>query len=285
MTQANAANLFRKLTRHTKWELKQAIPLQFNNHHAQGMLRIGDLFYMSSVELSEWPKRYDVPSVDGFDRTPGVGMGHLFVFDLQGELVQDVMLGEGDAYHPGGIDWDGTSIWVPVAEYRPQSRSLMYRVNLQTLKAEIAFRVPDHIGGVVRLGQDGDLVGNSWASRKFYVWNAQGELLKEQDNSSHFVDYQDGHYIGEGLMLVSGIAELPHPSGGAYELGGLALIDMHTLRTLHEVPITLYSPGGHVITRNPVFLEPSGDELRLYAVPDDDQGTLLIYETSHLGRK
>jgi len=24
-------------------------------------------------------------------------------------------------YHPGGIDFDGVNIWVPVAEYRPDS--------------------------------------------------------------------------------------------------------------------------------------------------------------------
>ena len=31
-------------------------------------------------------------------------------------------------YHPGGIDYDGRHIWVPVAEYRPNSRSIIYRV-------------------------------------------------------------------------------------------------------------------------------------------------------------
>ncbi|WP_308162560.1 DUF6454 family protein [Bacillus sp. ISL-7] len=35
-------------------------------------------------------------------------------------------LGEGDVYHPGGIAIDCKSIWVPVAEYRPNSKSMIY---------------------------------------------------------------------------------------------------------------------------------------------------------------
>ena len=32
-------------------------------------------------------------------------------------------------YHPGGIDYDGRHIWVSVAEYRPNSRSIVYRID------------------------------------------------------------------------------------------------------------------------------------------------------------
>jgi Family of unknown function (DUF6454) len=55
-------------------------------------------------------------------------------------------------------------------------------------------------------------------------------------------------------------------------LSGLALIDMKALEAIHEVPITVFLPRGHVITRNPVFLETANRELRLYAVPDDERG-------------
>ncbi|MBW7452593.1 DUF6454 family protein [Paenibacillus sepulcri] len=278
---------FQSLARSTKWELTNKIDLQFNNHHSQGMVRIGDLFYLSSVELIEKPAGFDKPRL-GYDRTPGKGIGHLFVFDIQGKLVQDILLGEGDIYHPGGIDFDGDKIWVPVAEYRPDSESIVYKVDPTTMKAEEFFRVPDHIGGMVRDGQDGKLTGNSWGSRKFYKWDQNGQLLLVKENSSHFVDYQDGQYAGEGKMILSGISELAHSSSGnskPYELGGLALIEMNTLNTIHEVPITEFSPQGHVITRNPVFLENAGQELRLYAVPDDDRGSLLIYETCNLNNK
>jgi hypothetical protein len=290
---------FQRLTRGTKWTLVDKVELQFNNYHAQGMVRIGELFYLSSVELDERPRRYDVPQ-QRYDRSPGRGRGHLFAFDRQGRLVHDVALGEGTVYHPGGIDFDGEHIWVPVAEYRPHSKSIVYKIDAVAMKAEKAFRVGDHIGGVVRDRQTGHLVGNSWGSRTFYEWDETGRQLRAADNLSHFVDYQDGHYVGDGKMLLSGIAELPgHAAtaalaslggggsgGGAYELGGLALIDIRTFRPIHEVPVTELSPHGHVITRNPVLVECAGGagrELRLYAVPDDDCGSLLVYETSGLG--
>lgn len=272
--------LFRKLSRKTKWEQKEQIELQFNNYHSQGMVRIGDFFYMSSVELIEFPMRIDDPK-HRYDRTPGKGIGHLFVFDYQGKLVNEISLGEGEIYHPGGIDYDGTHIWVPVAEYRPHSQSIIYKVDPVTLRAEESFRVQDHIGGLLREGQNGKLIGNSWGSRKFYEWDLSGQQLLEKDNTSHFIDYQDGHYVGDGKVILSGISELVNPASKSkpYELGGLALIDLRTLKTIHEIPMTEFSPQGHVITRNPVFLESAGEEIRLYAVPDDNNGALLIYET------
>jgi hypothetical protein len=278
---------FQNLTRDTKWQQKEKIDLQFNNYHSQGMVRIGDLFYLSSVELIEKPVKYDHPQ-GGYDRTPGKGIGHLFVFDKQGKLVKDIRLGEGNIYHPGGIDFDGKNIWVPVAEYRPNSQSIIYKVDPKTMKAEEAFRVHDHIGGLVRDGQNGKLIGISWGSRKFYEWNEKGQQLLVKENPSYFIDYQDCHYVGQGKMICSGISELPNPASGnstPYELGGLALLDMKTLNMIHEVPLTEFSPQGHVITRNPVFLEQAGQELRLYAVPDDDHGSLLVYETSNLNNK
>jgi Family of unknown function (DUF6454) len=278
---------FQQLSRNTKWQQKEKIHLQFNVYHPQGMTRIGDLYYMSSVEIIEKPVKYDQPK-DGYDRTPGKGVGHLFVFNKQGELLKDIQLGEGIMYHPGGIAFDGKFIWVPVAEYRPNSHSIVYKVNYETMKVEEAFRVNDHIGGLVHDAQSGKLIGVSWGSRKFYEWNEKGQQLRVKENSSHFIDYQDCESAGKGKMVCSGISELPNPATAyskPYELGGLALLDMKRLNTIHEVPLMEFSPQGHVITRNPVFLENVGQELRLYAVPDDDDASLLVYETTNLNNK
>ncbi|MEU8606857.1 DUF6454 family protein [Actinoplanes sp. NPDC048791] len=84
---------------------------------AQGLARVGDRLILSSVEILEAPVRYPEP-VGGYDRTPGKGRGHVFVLDLNGNLQHDIVLGEGDMYHPGGIDVDGRSLLVPVAERR-----------------------------------------------------------------------------------------------------------------------------------------------------------------------
>ena len=275
---------FQQLSRNTDWQQQEKIDLQFDVYHPQGMTRIGDLYYMSSVEIIESTVKYDQP-IDDYDRTPGKGVGHLFVFNKNGELLKDIQLGEGNMYHPGGIDFDGEFIWISVAEYRPNSESIIYKVDPETIDSEEVFRVNDHIGGIVSDEQNGKLYGVSWGSRKFYEWNSKGKERNVQENSSYFIDYQDCESVGKDKMVCSGISELPTTSNSKYELGGLALLDLKTLNTIHEVPVTEFSPQGHVLTRNPVFLENAGQELRLYAIPDDDNASLLVYETTNLTNK
>lgn len=273
---------FQQLSRNTDWQQQEEIDLQFDVYHPQGMTRIGDLYYMSSVEIIESTVKYEQP-IDGYDRTPGKGVGHLFVFNQNGELLKDIQLGEGNMYHPGGIDFDGEFIWISVAEYRPNSESIIYKVDPETMESEEVFRVNDHIGGIVSDEQNGKLYGVSWGSRKFYEWNSKGKERNVQENSSYFIDYQDCESVGKDKMVCSGIAGLPNTVGSeSYELGGVALLDLKTFNTIHEVPVTEFSSQGHVITRNPVFLENAGQELRLYAVPDDDDASLLVYETTNL---
>ncbi|RFU62212.1 DUF6454 family protein [Bacillus sp. V59.32b] len=272
---------FQHLSRDSVWEQKEKIDLQFNTFHPQGMTKIGDLYYMSSVEIIEKPEKYAQPR-NGYDRSPGKGIGHLFVFDVQGKLLKDIELGEGDLYHPGGIAFDGKSIWVSVAEYRPNSKSIIYKVNPETMKSQEMFRTNDHIGGILRDGKHGNLKAVSWGSRTFYEFNERGKVLSKSSNPSHFVDYQDCENAGENQLICSGITELPQQGAATskYELGGLALLDMKTMDMVHELPITLFSPKGHVVTRNPVYLENTKQGIKLYAVPDDDQSSMLVYETS-----
>jgi hypothetical protein len=91
-----------------------------------GMVKIGDSFFVSSVEVTTPTRRFPEP-IDGHDRDTGKGIGHLFQIDSKGGLVNDLKLVAGDAYHPGGIDYDGRHIWVSLAEYRPNSHSVIYR--------------------------------------------------------------------------------------------------------------------------------------------------------------
>src|SRR5882757_1420395 len=120
------------LTRQSSWTLAASVPIAFRTFHPQGMVKIGETLFVSSVEV--------------IDRDAGKGVGHLFKIDMTGHLLADLRLGEGAIYHPGGIDTDGTNLWVPVAEYRPDSRAIVYRVDAQTMKAVEVFRVADHVG-------------------------------------------------------------------------------------------------------------------------------------------
>jgi hypothetical protein len=117
------AERVQKLTRAVRWQPAAEIPIAFKTHHPQGMVKIGDAFYVSSVEIIKPTTRY--PELrEGYDRDTGEGAGHLFKIDAKGNLLADLKIGEGSIYHPGGIDYDGRHIWVPVAEYRPNSRAI-----------------------------------------------------------------------------------------------------------------------------------------------------------------
>lgn len=272
---------FSATTRATPWRQVERIRLDFPTYHPQGFALVGDKIFMSTVEILEPTVRYPEP-VDGYDRTPGRGVGHVLVMTRTGRLLADVKVGEGHMYHPGGIDFDGESVWVPVAEYRPNSKSVVYRLDPETLAVTEEFRVDDHIGGVVRDRVSGKVRGVSWGSRTQYTWTGDGRQLRRSANPSHLVDYQDCDYAGFRKQICSGVTGLPRPDGGAYELGGIALLDLRDDRILHEVPFPYFSTAGHVATRNPVALEVSGDRLRLFAAPDDQEevaGTeLLVYE-------
>jgi hypothetical protein len=277
---------FTAVDRNTVWTLTRKLALTFPTFHTEGLAFARDRIFLSAVEILEPTVKYPTPQ-GRYDRTPGKGVGHVFVIDRQGHLIRDIVLGKGNMYHPGGLDYDGHDVWVPVAQYRPNSSALLYRIDARTLKVHKQFRVEDHIGGIVRDRVTGHLVGNNWGSRRFYDWTLSGQQRRAWDNPSHFIDYQDCQYVARRKMLCGGVTNLPQTpaaggAGATYELGGLALIDLTSRGVLHEVPFQQWSSAGHVATRNPVKLVASGKHLRLWVAPDNgDEGNgteLLTYE-------
>ncbi|MFD5278176.1 DUF6454 family protein [Pseudarthrobacter sp. NPDC058362] len=282
------ADTFARVDRSTVWEQTGKLKLDFPTFHTEGIAFTEDRIFLSSVEITEPTVKYPTPQ-DGYDRTAGKGVGHLFVMDKQGNLQQDIILGEGDMYHPGGIDFDGTNVWVPVSQYRPNSSTLIYKVNAETLDVQKQFEVKDHFGGIVMDKQTGHLVGNTWGSRRFAEWNLHGKELASWENPNNFIDYQDCQYVPNSKMLCSGIANLPQtPSAGGteakYELGGIALTDLKTRTVIRDIPFQQWSSAGHVATRNPFKMTADGDRLTMKVAPDDGDevnGTeILTYEAT-----
>jgi hypothetical protein len=276
------------LTRGTQWKQVAAIPMQFDTQHPQGMVKIGDDFYVSSVEIKTPTKRFP-QLVDGYDRDAGEGAGHLFKFDKTGKLLADLPLGEGSIYHPGGIDYDGRNIWVPVAEYRPNSASIVYRVDPATMKATEVFRFKDHVGGIVHNTDAKTLHGVSWGSRRFYrftlddqgrVTNANvppAELRKM--NKSGYIDYQDCKYLGRNEMLCTGLNNYQMKKDAPrFPLGGFEIVDLRTDQVIAQMPIELWTDSGFPMTQNPVWIEATATGLRAYFMPEDNKSTLYVYE-------
>ncbi len=276
---------FQQLTRASVWRLAESRPMQFPTHHPQGMVKIGAEFFVSSVEVKRRPQPYATPR-DGHDRDTGAGLGHLFKIDGRGKLLASVTLGEGTLYHPGGIDFDGRDIWVSVAEYRPDSRTIIYRVDPATMKATEVFRFADHIGAIVHDSARRTLHGVSWGSRYFYRWtlDAEGRVTDASappeklrtPNPSFYIDYQDCKFLGRDEMICSGVATL----GGTIRLGGIELVDLRTHRPIRQLPLALATKSGLPMTQNPFWIEPRETGLRAFFLPEDDRSTLYVYEVT-----
>jgi hypothetical protein len=268
----------------TDWPMVRAVPLPFETFHPQGLTRVESRLFLSSVEVTEEPARYDAP-VDGHDRSPGKGLGHLFVLDEGGRLISHLSLSDGDRYHAGGIDADAADVWMPLAEYRPDSSSTIYRIDGRSLSVDAAFEVRDHIGAVAPDPRAGVVHGLSWASQRLYTWTTQGTQLQSRPWAGQLVECQDCQFIPRHHLLCGGVVaeDANGGSGGRVQHGGLALTDLDDRSLVTETVLKPTSPAGHPLTRNPMFVEQVDDHLRLWLAPDDgDDATgtqLLVFES------
>ncbi len=293
-------DLFQVTGKNAIWKAVGSVPMNWTTFHTQGLIKIGDVFYVSAVEILEATVRNgtDTDALYNFsiDRSTGSGRGWLFKFDATGQLLDKLELTDGAMFHPGGMDYDGRYIWVPVAEYRPNSQTHIYRVNPKTMKAELVLTAPDHVGGVVHNVHGHTLHGVSWGSRRLYTWalsrderNVKGPLSNWEPNSEGYIDYQDCHYQGVEYMLCGGLNKYNTPVGSSVAFGGLELVDLRTNRPEHQVPVSLYVDEGNgpnaglAVTNNAFWMEPLGDgaSLRAYFMTEtNNQANLLIYDVT-----
>jgi Family of unknown function (DUF6454) len=290
--------LFRKLNRLSTWQLVSSVPMQgWQTFHTEGLVKIGDLFYVSAVEVTMDRQRFgttDALTDFSTDRTPGAGRGWLFKFDGAGNLLGKVEMTEGIVYHPGGIDHDGRWIWVPVSEYRPNSFTNFYRVDPVSMQAEIAFTAKDHIGGIVHDKRTGNFHGVSWGSRRLYTWQVgkRGDKIEVRreswvPNPEHYIDYQDCHLAGSSFMLCGGLTGFSTPLG-SLDIGGLELVDLRTNQPVHQIPVTTYLDEGKgpnpglAATHNAFWAEPlPTGSMRFYFMTEtDNQADLVTYDVT-----
>jgi hypothetical protein len=261
------------------WREVAAHKVGFRTYHPQGMALVGDRFFLSSVEV--------------VDRKSDKGVGHLFEMNRTGGLLREITLGEGAIYHPGGIDYDGKSVWVPVAEYRPDSSAIMYVVDPESLQAREVFRFKDHLGAVSHFPDRKLLIAANWGARTFYRWkteeSANGWIVLDPEhpevvpNSSHYIDYQDMQRIpGTSHLLCSGLqgysvagAKLP-----GMKLGGIDLVQVDELRPHHQTPVPSRLALAPAWTQNPFHVELAESGLRFFFMPEDEKSTLHVFEVT-----
>lgn len=152
----------------------------------------GELFHVQGLEMTA--TRIWVTSVDRREHR-----GYIHEFDRAGgRFLRRVELTDGPRYHPGGISIAGDSIWVPVAENRPDSTSQLVEIDADTLTIRRRVAFPDHLGCVAVLGHQ--LIAGNWDSRLLYVFDLTGQARTRVLPNPSDTHYQDMKFVGRALV-------------------------------------------------------------------------------------
>lgn len=204
----------------------------------------GDVFHVQGLDLDS--RSIFLTSVDMSDRR-----GLLHRFNRAGRLTGLADLTDGARYHVGGMSLDGDLLWVPVAEYRPDSTSRIVAVDKHTLAVVSSFLVDDHIGAVTADGER--IYGVNWNAERFYVWTREGRLIASTANTTRAA-YQDLKIVN-GTLVASGI--MPD-----HLTGTLDTLDPDSLAPRHQLPVgrmdagPLWTSEGMALHDGKLFLLP-----------------------------
>jgi hypothetical protein len=250
----------------SEWELVDSLELKLETDHPQGLLRIGDRWFLSSVRFQKTDAGKPDPST--------VGQGFLIELERDGEALKEVgrlELCDGLVYHPGGMASEGTVIYVPVSEYRPDSSCHIYKVDVE--KFEVLgepVQFPDHLGALAIDPERQRIFGMSWAARKIYIWDYEWNLLYMNLNPIENVAYQDMDFVGGNTLACGGVWTFDL-GGQQVEIGGLDLIDATTWLPHHRIMVTTRTHTGRLLVNNAFSHKLNYPDLFLIFVPDDDE--------------
>jgi hypothetical protein len=285
----------------TQLRLQQAdgTPLRFRVH-PQGMELDQEtgLLYITAVEIIEAP--------DAQRRQPGKGRAHLFECNIEGKTIRSVSLKSEneDEYHPSGMVLIDGTMFIALAQYRPESSSTIIKFNVRDWTYEKLFRIQDHIGLVIPNLDERELLLGTWGSRHYYRTDLNGNVKSKRSTPcSDQMEHQDAQLIGascgalesgklgsrnseqadreDTMILATGV------TAGGMEHFGLEIIDVANWR----IKTSLRWPSAQHLTKGgwPPFANPtylwidSDDRILALATPDDcheqsdKEATLILY--------
>jgi hypothetical protein len=176
-----------------------------------------------------------------------------------GGQVQRVEVQDGPRYHPGGLGRLGDTLWLPVAEYRRASTSVIQGRDARTLAVRSSFPVADHIGAVA--ATSAALIGCNWDARTFYEWTIEGQQSQVVQHEGA-ARYQDLQWTSDGLL-----------AGGL--LGDQGVVDLLEWPSLDlkERIVVGQTDRGTALTAEGMAV--AGNELLL--MPEDDPSRVFVH--------
>ncbi|NIJ21607.1 hypothetical protein FHS95_003310 [Sphingomonas naasensis] len=243
-----------------------AAPDQFDGaiEHARLLGTIdlkGELFHVQGLELDS--RRIWVTSVD-----QNLRKGYIHEFDRRtGKFLRRLELTDGARYHPGGISLSGRSIWVPVAELRPNSSAMLVEVDADSLAIRRKIPVADHLGCVAASGRH--LVAGNWNSELLYIFDLGEDAPARIVPNPSPTRYQDMKFV-DGQLVAGGSLTLW--SGAVDWIDWPSMKTKRTLRAGASGPVRPFGRGG------PYTGEGMAIEGRdLYVVPEDGPSRLFHF--------
>lgn len=215
--------------------------LENKTHHVQGIVVDGPTLWVSSVSKDA---------------------GFLHKFELRsGRHLATVAIHEGARFHPGGMDRDGDSLWIPVAEYRRESSATLIRIDTGTLSVTDRLEVQDHIGCVAVAGDR--LIGGNWDARFLYYWDRTGKFLDKRPNPNK-VAYQDMKFA-DGMLLASGNV--------SRDEGAIDWLDPDTLQLKKRILSGKTDRGVRFTNEGMAVVDG-----KLYLLPEDGPSRLFVFQ-------
>ena len=239
-----------------------AMPLAIERAHLLGSLSLkGELFHVQGVELDAahiW-----VTSVDR-----GNDKGYIHEFDrATGVLLRRLELTDGPRFHPGGISMSGGSIWVPVAEMKANSSSVLVEIDKDSLQIRRKIRVADHLGCVAASGQT--LVAGNWHSRLLYIFDlSNAEPVRTVQNPTR-TRYQDMKLVGNQLVAGGSLTD---------RRGTIDWIDLPSMRLQRTLQTGVATSAGIYSQARSYSGEGMALEGRdIYLVPEDGPSRMFHF--------
>jgi Family of unknown function (DUF6454) len=238
----------------------------------QGTLPLnGALFHVQGVELDSahiW-----VTSVDRWNRR-----GYIHEFNrASGALVRRVELTDQLRFHPGGISILGDSIWVPMAELRPNSSAVLLELNRESFQVKRRIEVADHLGCVAAASDT--LIAGNWDSRLFYVFDLTGAKPMYTIPNPTRTAYQDIKLI-DGQLVAGGTLTQLHGTIDWFEWPALRLVRTlktgATLRADAFPPVRAYTGEGMALEGRDLYLVPEDGPSRMFHFKLDEDIPALV---------
>jgi len=223
----------------------ETIVLQGPLHHVQGIDVEAEFVWVSSVDRAQ-------------------KKGFLSRLNRHtGKLINIVEVQDGDKFHPGGITLDGENLWVPVAEYRRNSASVIQLRDKRTLRLLRQFEVSDHIGCIA--ASNNRLFGGNWDTLEIYEWDKKGKQISKRPNptGTRFQDLKliDDRLIGGGLR--------------GKGQGAVDYLNPKSLELMRRIEVqttdrgTVFTNEGMTVRGGRYYLLPEDDPSRLFVLRED----------------